>query len=258
MVEEGCSPIRLAKRVLLGTMLGDAHIEARTTVEETSKRQLILVHSNKQIPYLVWKIQLLQPLLGDFRLHLYRVSCGKAKPKIYGACRAWSKRCKYLKYTEDDFYFYREGKRKKEVHSNVLNRLTPEGLAVWYQDDGSAECTNSPGKLSLISLAICGFSQQEQELIQGYLKERWNVWGTFRHKSKGYRELIVCGDDMRRFIALVEPHICPSMTYKIDPSHSARHLTYEEGEDIVRSWQQCQAVGRNADSLLEEGCQAGE
>jgi len=233
------SPLRLAKKVLLGTMLGDAAIDKNQVTK--TKARFIMQHSVNQLPYVIWKMQLLQPVLGMYGVNLYRVGAGNNK--MYGTIRVRSQLCRFGKYIYDDFYFERNGKVQKEVHINILRRLTAESLAVWYTDDGSLECTNISKVPSMVSLAVCSFSEQEQELIKNYMFDVWGVDASWKESMNGktekrYKSLRMCGNNMRRFIDIVEPHICPWMKYKVDPSHKRETLSYDESDEIVRSLRQ--------------------
>lgn len=242
------SPIRVAKKALLGTVLGDGCLVINN---QKTKASFQINHSVHQLPYLIWKLHLLTPIIGPVSMGLRYVYADMKKE--YMAVRVSSCISVYLKHIYDDFYFERNGKVQKEVHSNVLNRLDPIGLAIWYQDDGGVQTySNNHTKISSISLAVCSFSDSEIELICKYFKEIWCIDWTIKTMTSGYKVLIAFSDSMRSFIEIIRPHMCPWMNYKIHSSNSARHLSMGEGDDMIRSFEQSKELSGNIQLYREE------
>lgn len=248
------SPIRVAKKALLGTMLGDSSLAINSQKTKASFR---MNHSVSQLPYAIWKLHILIPIIGPVSIKSRYVFVGLQSrhdgdiEKEYTAVHASSIQSVYLKHIYNDFYFERNGKVKKEVHINVLNRLDPMGLAMWYQDDGGVQSRNGQ-TISSISLAVCGFSDQEIELIKDYFKRVWCIDWKIKTMTSGYKVLIASGDSMRSFIEIIRPHVCPWMSYKINSSDSAKHLSIEEGDDMIRSFEQSKELSGNIQLYREE------
>lgn len=237
------SPIKVAKKALLGTVLGDSHIAINKSKTEG---HIVLTHSLKQLPYLIWKLDTLVPIIGP--VHISGIK--KVSDK-YRSVVAASRNSVYLKHIYNDFYFEREGKVKKEVHINVLNRLDPVSLAIWYQDDGGVNTKNGT-VISSISLAVCSFSDNELELICKYFKDVWQLVWKIKTMSSGYKVLISSGDSMRSFIEIIYPHMCPWMNYKIDSLNSAKSLSEMEGDDMIRSFEQSKELVGNIQLFYDD------
>lgn len=227
------SPIKIARKLLLGTMLGDSSIRTRSK----KKAHLVMVHSNSQFNYLIWKAKKLVPLVGKFDVDEREVRLrGRGTGKFRTQLRSLSS--KYLKHIYDDFYFEREGKTKKEVHKNILNRLTPISIAVWYGDDGNLHPRGS------VKIATCGFSKKEVDLICSFLLSKYGFRFAPVDLGNGYLEIKANKEDSVKFLNLVRPYLweVEDIRYKLDVSynkssdHSARHpfINYWD-DDVLRT-----------------------
>lgn len=238
------SPQYIAKKVLLGNILGDGSLSINNL---KTKGTLHWNHSLQQLPYVIWKLHLLMPIIDMCGIRLRNVD----KTGKYQKIQVWSKGLVYLKHIYDDFYFERNGKVKKEVHLNVLNRLDPTALAIWYQDDGGVNTRNG-NTISSIALAVCSFSDSEIELICKYFLDVWYVKWTIKTLSSGYKVILTNSDSMRSFIEIIRPHVCRWMNYKINSLDSAKHLSIMEGDDMIRSFEQSKELNGNIQSSFEE------
>lgn len=106
---------------------------------------------------------------------------------------------------------YRNGNRS--ITKTVLKALTPEGIAIWYMDDGSWQPRYNTLRLHTDAYGLTG-----NEIIRDYFKEYHDV--EFRIEKCGkenhnYRLVITNKDNIRKFVDIVKPFIIPSMKYKI-------------------------------------------
>lgn len=225
------SPQMMAKKVLLGTMFGDGCLV--TSQYGTGNAYFVMNHGIDQIAYVLWMMQILEPITGGFSVRMFKRT-GKGewskRPKI----NIWSLSNKYLGHIFDDFYKFNEdtGKFVKVVRLNVLRRLTPESLAVWFMDDGCLSVTKST---LYIRLATNGFSGDENEMICEYMSETWEVHFRITQHVSGSWSLYADTQSSQRFIELIKPYICPDMLYKIDPSQSVEHLDEIQGDEMIRT-----------------------
>lgn len=242
------SPKRIAKKVLLGTVFGDSSLSIHSgLVNPSTKSMLTLIQGEDQFEYLLWKMHLLYPLVGDFHIKqfIHKVT-GKI---IFHAVTAYQR---YLWHIWNDYYEFEKAENTQRGHRytkvvgmNVLRRLSPLSLAIWYQDDGSLYA--SQGRFKGIRLATYGFTIDENILIHDYLRDAWSIDSMVDVSSQGYPYIRLRKQDGERFLAMISPFVHPSMTYKTIPfSQSARHVyTHEE---IVWSLQQCGELIRNNQS----------
>ena len=249
------SPIRMGKKFLLGAILGDGHLQKQGN---SGRALLVFNHSAKQLEYVFWKMQMLQPIVGGFAVRLYRRPFKYKGYKTLTHVRAWTLGQKYLSHMFNDFYFERNGIRKKEIHLNVLRRLTPESLAVWYLDDGSVGRYNDDGNKSglvhTVSLAVCGFTDEERELICKVFMDQWKL--SFHQTTKKTIRAGVI--DVNKFLSIIRPYACPSMAYKFaekfDFSYSAESPSITDANDMIRTLSKDEELVRNYQSLR---CDAG-
>ena len=252
------SPIRMAKKYLLGTVLGDGHLQKQGN---SGRAVLVFNHSAKQLEYVLWKMQMLQPVVGGFGIRLYRRPYKYNGWKTLTHVRAWTLGNKYLGHTFNDFYFERDGRRYKEIHLNVLRRLTPESLAMWYLDDGSVGRYNDDGNKSglvhTVSIAVCGYTDEERESICKLLMDQWKL-SFHQTTKKTIRAGVV---DANKFLSIIRPYACPSMAYKFaekfDFSYSAESPSFTDANDMIRTVSKDAELIRNYQSQRQD-CGTGD
>lgn len=246
------SPKRIAKKALLGTLLGDSSLTIhRGLVNDTTKAVLTLVHGESQFEYLLWKMHLLYPLVGSFHIKLLpSIANGRV---IIHAVTTYQH---YLYHMFNDFYNgiivdTKDGKERlkfqKIIRMNVLRRMTPLSFALWYQDDGSIYKDTYYNRLKGIRLATYGFSNEENELCKSHLFDYWRIDCVVDFRNDGYPFLRFNKNGAEKFLELVNPFIHSSMLYKtMLTSQSARRVFSHE--EIVCSLQQCGELVRNNQS----------
>jgi hypothetical protein len=116
------------KGAIIGMVLGDGHLNLSG---RSTNAHMDFAHSKKQKDYAVWKSDILGQLTD------VRVTEGviTVKGKEYEKVRVLSKT--HPLYTHLWKRFYHNG--RKTIDSFLMNQLTPLGLAIWYQDDGTLE-----------------------------------------------------------------------------------------------------------------------
>jgi len=242
------SPTKLARKLLLGTILGDSSLRLIKT-RNPKKAYFRMTHANNQFEYLMWKAKKLFPLIGSF-------CSGEILSRITGhyKVRLKSLSSKYLKHIYDDFYFRRDGTVKKEVHSNILNRLTPISIAVLYGDDGYLEWRELLNGIRVpirVVLSTQGFSFKESLLLCDFFKRRFGV--NFIPISEKLPVIRASGyENIRKFLGVVSPYLSEieCMRYKIDPNYrkpsdfSARLHRFVDG-DIIRASRKLEEMIRN-------------
>lgn len=228
------SPIRLAKKVILGTVLGDGFIGGRGN---TGKGKIILTQGARQFDYLLWKMQLIAPLVGDFYVKM-RTSSG-GRPIV----QAVSRKIRPLYHFHRDFYSFENGTWVKKIRLNVLRRLSPLSLACWFMDDGSLY-SGGDRRLKGARLATYCFSLEEHKTIQQYFDECWKIDVNVVDRGRRYCYIGMNKVNTEKLIELVYPFIHPTMCYKIDTLHHCAEHEYTH-EEIVRTLQQCKDLIRN-------------
>ncbi len=207
-----CDEERMAskKGIIAGMMLGDGGLFIQKGGRHAS---LYFEHTMKQKPYLEHK--------ANFLRDITEVLVNELKPS--GKNPNWHVRCKTRTnpfYTQLYNIIYPDGKKK--ISMEWLSWITFEGLAIWYMDDGSFQ-----RKGKSINLYTCGFSYDENVLIQSFLQTRFNLKFDIYKASEYtgdnpeyignvYYALRANRSETRKFFELVRPFIVPCMSYKID------------------------------------------
>ena len=111
-----------------------------------------------------------------------------------------------------------------------------------------------------ISFATDCFSLKEHYIIQRYFKVVWDIDTKIQkvvYKKRGtecYR-LIMNYENAKKFVAIVEPHIHPTMKYKIDFNRKRNYRNAEhstKSDDIVCSPAKVGEVPEMKDPLSKE------
>lgn len=200
------------KGILAGMVLGDSTI---ALPKEGINAYMRIQHGLKAAEYLRYKAEILKQLtdvtVGDV---------GGKYPGIYARTK------NHPLYTRLRQMVYPEG--KKTVTKTWLNWLTPQGLAIWYMDDGGlvkSYSTNKSGRRRIyrrqLFLHTCSFSLEENELLVSYIEKAFDI--KFRIKKDGkYYRLFMGAVEASRFLEIVKPYIVPCMEYKTDMEYDLK------------------------------------
>jgi len=138
----------------------------------------------------------------------------------------------------------------KRVTLELLERLTPMGLALWYMDDGNLELHYNKVRFKPdfyrerrersiggrnIRLSTHSFSLAENEIICTWLRFRWGILAQTK-PSKGLFFIHINTTNAKKFIDLVRPFVLevPSMYHKIDFKY--RDLSFEHQRFNIEYW----------------------
>ena len=230
------------KGAVIGMILGDGHL-MKQYANENSK--LMIHQSLKQEEYLKWKRDLLNYLTES---NIHSTSSG-----LHNGLQLQTRRHPFYSTLRERMYI--DG--RKTVDEHILKSISVLGLAIWYQDDGCL-CKGGRWKSDYsVQLYTNSFSKPEVDLIQYWLKKRFDidftVYKTYdKRRDKSYFFLSLRNTEKDRkidvFFSLVKNFIHPSMKYKLG--------TYEsnlknEVSDIVRTSLKNEEVNRNIDSTSE-------
>lgn len=194
------------KSLLIALLIGDGTISSNFVFK--------LSHSSEQEEYLKWKISLLNDLnIKNNGLKEYISSTGynEGKKVIYSQMSLNPT----IKALRRSVYI-----PKKKITKNLLNWLTPLGLAIWYMDDGHINVNTSKQRSNIqhtIKIATC-VDLETANMIIKFLLEKWNIkFRLFKEGTGTYSIASSCELDAENFIKIVKPYIMkvPSLLYKI-------------------------------------------
>ena len=120
---------------------------------------------------------------------------------------------------------------KFTITRRLLDMLTPQGVAIWYMDDGSARVNvNKEGFVSSCAtdIALCK-SEDEALIVCGYFADEYGIkFRPFRVNTRKPETSWCISTNTagsHEFSGLIFPHVIPSMMYKL--KHVADLKTHE-------------------------------
>lgn len=181
------------EQVLLGSLFGDGSLK-----KPLNDVKFTETHSIKQKDYLLWKKDILSNLF-IFSERLYK---RKNSQEIII--------CSHQSELLNSYFssFYPEGKGHKVCSLEMLNRLKPLGLAIWYMDDG---CFIKRSFFSCIAI-----HKKNAQIIKDWFFNKYNLEASIKiHKNNNGAEIIFNKENTLKLFRLIHSYIHPSMKYKI-------------------------------------------
>ena len=203
------------KGILIGMIIGDGHLSQRKDKRwNYTSNSIVIQHCLRQKEYLEYKAELLLSIFGGNKPNVRDFNNNG-----YPGCRL-TKTHKYFRVLRKLIY----PNNIKTISRNVLNYLNPQGIAIWYMDDGCLSAKKRNGKIHAYELILNTYiSYEDNQIIVDYFKEVWNINFTIT-RDKG-KSRIRCGTrEARKFIEIVKPYIVPCMEYKINISQPKKDI----------------------------------
>ena len=174
------------QEIIIGSLLGDGHL-----AETTRGYAFRVNHGLVQKAYVDWKYRELNSLTNSV-------------PNVYKSTY-YFRTVSHQYFDELRSLFYR--KEKKIIPENIHRLLTPLAIAVWFMDDGTKE-----GKQVRINSQ--SFTKKENQKLSRTLEATLGIKSTINRDKHLFR-LRISDQSMSLFRKTVEPHIIPSMRYKL-------------------------------------------
>jgi len=197
---------------LLGMIAGDAHVNVRNRLQNRKypyvSSEMRVLHSVQQTAYCEFKCQLVNKLL-DRRSTVSVIPNGpggRYKAAHFSVSHPYFKMLKGWTYPEG----------KKTFNRLWLDHLTPEGVALWYMDDGHARHNhNKDGRVTSVAteIATC-CSMPEAELICEWFRDTHKIRFTPYRDGRNW-SVRVNTEESRLFAHLVQPYVIEPMLYKL-------------------------------------------
>lgn len=194
----------MKKELIIALSIGDGFVERPNKSE---KSNLVIRHSTHQKEYIEWKYNL------DFEFWRY-------EPRLYNNCIKDKRYFGYKITSKSNHELFEIRKKlypndKKYISREILNYLTPLGLAIWYMDNGCIDRPVNKNSMGLLN-TYCESSNAEEELIiQKYFEEVWNI-KTALNKGHGRYRIRFNHTNFCKFVEIIKPYVIPSLQYKID------------------------------------------
>lgn len=225
------------KSILLALCIGDGCL--RKPHPKSGCVQLEIGHSITQEAYCKWKRDLIYSIFGGKKPPKigYKEIKLKGYDKTYQACR-FTKSHPYFSYLRN--LLYPNG--VKVMTREILDKLTLQGIAIWFMDDGSFyKKDNEDGTKSIcfdLRISTDSFTKEENEIIVDYFKEKWGInFHVYQyHKERKHNWIIRANKEAAiKFIKLISPYVIPEMKYKVEYKSNNIHEreTSEKSDDDI-------------------------
>jgi hypothetical protein len=192
------------KDVLLGTLLGDAHLDLTSSDEQINPR-LQFGHGPEQYEYLMWKVAQFGELFKEKTPRKYFSEGGNAEHYlIHSRCHPLLKEYYNQLFIRPDAEC-NEHVHKKMVTTTIFDQVTDKALAIWWCDDGTYENTGIP------VLVLGALTEDEYCLIMNWASERWHVT-RWNHPTRNSIRLRL--PTPANFVSRIAPHVPKCMYYK--------------------------------------------
>ena len=195
------SPLQI--EVIIGSVLGDARLECRSTGVRYPRSARVRIHqSNAQKEYVFWKYKALEDLCSKEPRKVMVWHDPKRNKDHY----SWYFHTRTFPILSELYQcFYHD--KVKVFPEGIEHILTPRMLAVWFMDDGSY--TGSGATIN----THC-FSMEEQERVVKMLYGRFNIPATIVKDRTKYK-IAINRRSFERLVDVIAPFIIPTMNYKI-------------------------------------------
>lgn len=208
------------KSILAGMLLGDGCL----SLSNGANAFLRIQHGEKQLPYLKDKEKIIKGL-ADTNIYLISATDEKHPNDNYALKTRRSKT-----FTELYHFIYKNGVKK--VSEEWAEWIDLEGLAMWYQDDGSCSVMkrmNSRGYEEYykreVRLHTNDFSKEECELLAEILNSKFGYEvkvKAHKYENRTYYDLKIMTSSAKIMFNQIKPYMSDCMIYKTDMKYGIR------------------------------------
>lgn len=191
------------KEVLIGSLLGDGGIYKHH--EGINSCRYSGTHSINQIDYVLWKIKELE----NFISCKYRIIDNSKNNSFSITSSVAYQTVLHYEFSILHNMFYPDG--YKIIPKDIIDYLTPLGLAVWYMDDGSVHYVSNR---AVARFHTQSFLKDDILILIEMLKIKFNIVARIVNTKKGI-VLQLCQTETSKLFEIIKDFILPSMSYKI-------------------------------------------
>lgn len=214
-------PDQIAKQVMLGTLLGDGHLD----ILDSGSCRLAITHCAKQRDWLATKIKLTPNLnWSPIKSFIPKASYGKGKEQF-------SSRSSTFRYQSDIFIDYVSSNKIREVTLNTLKNLDWLGIATWIADDGSLHLSRDKG--SSLRLHVENFSEKSVNVIIEFFNSRGLYPKKYKRSNTDGYVLYFTGESLITISSNIAKFLPISMKYKVLPEHRGIEFALEDYKSCI-------------------------
>ena len=190
------------KDVLVGILLGDAHIVRRSL---TSNSRLVYAQTAvKHKEYFDLVYNLFLPFCAINYMPLLRTIRDNRTNNTYSVISFTTMQLPCFNVFRDMFYVL----NVKKVPSNIYELLTARGLAFWIMDDGSRQ------ELGL-HLSVYAFSSEDVDKLMFVLQDKFNLKCSIHYNRDKKPRIYIFKESMDKLKSLTSPYFVKEMLYKL-------------------------------------------
>jgi len=190
------------KDVLIGIILGDAHIVKRSS---TSNARLMYAQTAiAHKAYFEYVYSFFHSFCAKDYITKAKVSRDKRTNKIYSSISFTTMQLPCFNVFRQLFYV----SKVKTVPNNIYELLTPKGLAFWIMDDGSKQ-----GKG--LHISVYAFTNEDVDKLMFVLQDKFNLRCSIHYNRDNKPRIFIFKESMENLITLVKPYFIGEMLYKL-------------------------------------------
>jgi hypothetical protein len=190
------------KDVLIGILLGDAHIVKRSS---TSNARLMYAQTAiAHKAYFEYVYSFFHSFCAKDYITQTKISRDKRTNKIYSSISFTTMQLPCFNVFRELFYV----SNVKTVPNNIYELLTPKGLAFWIMDDGSKQ-----GKG--LHISVYAFSNEDVDKLMFTLQDKFNLKCSIHYNRDNKPRIYIFKESMEDLITLVKPYFISEMLYKL-------------------------------------------
>jgi LAGLIDADG DNA endonuclease family len=190
------------KNVLVGILLGDAHIVRRSS---TSNSRLVYAQTavaHKE--YFNYVHSLFMPFCAKNYIPQLRIARDNRTNKTYSAISFTTMQLPCFNVFKDLFYL----SNIKKVSDNIYGLLTLRGLAFWIMDDGSCQGNG-------LHISVYGFSTEDVDKLMFTLQDKFNLKCSIHYNRDKKPRIYIFKESLDKLRLLISPYFVKEMLYKL-------------------------------------------
>ena len=191
------------KEVLVGILLGDAHIVRRSPTGNSRLvySQTAIKHKN----YFDYVFSFFSVYCANDYMPQSRLIVDTRTKKTYSAISFTTMQLPCFNEYREMFY---DLNRKKVIPNNIIDLLTSRGLAFWTMDDGSRQGSG-------FHISVYGFTNSDVDKLMFTLQDKFNLKCSIHYNKDNKPRIYIFKESMETLISLVKPYFIKEMLYKL-------------------------------------------
>ena len=190
------------KEVLIGILLGDAHIVRRSP---TANSRLVYSQTAvKHKEYFDYVFSFFLPFCVKDYIPQSKIVRDNRTKKIYSAISFTTMQLPCFNEFKETFY----NLNVKKVPNNIYELLTARGLAFWIQDDGSKHGDG-------LHISVYGFNSADVDKLMFTLQDKFNLKCSIHYNKDNKPRIYIFKESLETLISLVKPYFIKEMLYKL-------------------------------------------